>query len=63
MEPHVSVVTLEVREPDQATLSHGQGLGRPIRQAQGPWASCTLGNGSTFLARAAGPGRGARAAE
>lgn len=49
MKPHVSAITLGVDDVDRAKQFYSEGLGWPIRQAQGPWASFSLGDGSSAL--------------
>jgi len=49
MKPHVSVITLGVRDLDQAKRFYSEGLGWPIQQEAGPWVSFSLGDGSSSL--------------
>lgn len=47
-EPHVSAITLGVRDLDRAKQFY-KDLGWPIQQEQGEWASFSLGDGSSAL--------------
>jgi predicted enzyme related to lactoylglutathione lyase len=49
MKPHVSVITLGVRDLNRAKQFYSEGLGWPIQQEQGPWVCFSLGNGSSAL--------------
>ena|SRR5437867_8365181 len=49
MNPHVSVITLGVRDLEQAKQFYGKGLGWPIEQDYPQWVSFKLGDGSTWL--------------
>ena len=49
MNPHVSVITLAVRDLARAKQFYGEGLGWPIRQDYGMWVSFSLGDGSSVL--------------
>ena len=50
MNPHVSVITLGVRDLGRAKQFYCEGLGWPIRQEQSDWVCFSLGNGSSALA-------------
>jgi catechol 2,3-dioxygenase-like lactoylglutathione lyase family enzyme len=50
MNPHVSVITLGVRDLGRARQFYGEGLGWPIQQEQSDWVCFSLGNGSSALA-------------
>jgi catechol 2,3-dioxygenase-like lactoylglutathione lyase family enzyme len=50
MRPHVSVITLGVRDLDRAKEFYSEGLGWPIQQEQDEWICFSLGNGSSALA-------------
>lgn len=50
MNPHVSVITLGVRNLSRAKQFYSEGLGWPIQQEEGEWACFSLGNGSSALA-------------
>ena len=50
MNPHVSVITLGVRDLSRAREFYSEGLGWPIQQEQGEWVCFSLGNGSSALA-------------
>jgi uncharacterized protein len=49
MNPHVSVITLGVRDMSRAKQFYGDGLGWPIQQEYPEWVTCSLGNGSSSL--------------
>jgi uncharacterized protein len=49
MKPHVSGITLGVRDLNRAKRFYSEGLGWPIQQDQNEWASFSLGNGSSAL--------------
>jgi len=49
MNPHVSGITLRVKDLNRAKLFYSEGLGWPIKQEQGDWVSFSLGNGSSAL--------------
>ncbi len=49
MKPHVSIITLGVRDLNRAKQFYSQGLGWPIQQEQGPWVAFSLGDGSSAL--------------
>jgi uncharacterized protein len=49
MNPHVSIITLGVRDLNRAKQFYSEGLGWPIQQEQGPWVCFSLGNGSSAL--------------
>ncbi len=49
MNPHVSVITLGVRDLNRAKQFYSEGLGWPIQQEQGEWVCFSLGNGSSAL--------------
>jgi predicted enzyme related to lactoylglutathione lyase len=48
MKPHISVTTLGVRDLNRAKQFYGEGLGWPVRQAQGPWVCFGLGKTSAL---------------
>jgi uncharacterized protein len=50
MNAHVSVITLGVSDVPRARQFYGDGLGWPVQQAQGEWASFAVGDGSSVLA-------------
>jgi len=50
MNPHVSVITLGVRDLDRAKRFYGQGLGWPIQQEDFNWVCFSLGDGASALA-------------
>ncbi len=49
MRPHVSSITLGVRDLARARRFYGEGLGWPIQQEQGEWVCFGLGDGSSGL--------------
>ena len=49
MNPHVSGITLGVRDLNRAKRFYSEGLGWPIEQEQGEWVSFSLNNGSSAL--------------
>ena len=49
MKPHVAIIGLGVRDFDRAKKFYSEGLGWPIQQEEGEWASFILGDGSTGL--------------
>jgi hypothetical protein len=49
MKPHVSGITLGVRDLNRAKRFYSEGLGWPIQQDQNEWVSFSLGNGSSAL--------------
>jgi catechol 2,3-dioxygenase-like lactoylglutathione lyase family enzyme len=49
MNPHISAITLGVRDADRAKRFYGDGLGWPILHAQGPWTSFSVNGGSCTL--------------
>ena len=49
MNPHVSGITLGVRDLNRAKQFCSEGLGWPIQQEQGEWVSFSLNNGSSVL--------------
>jgi len=50
MNPHVSVITLGVRDLRRARRFYAQGLGWPIQQEDYNWVCFSLGGGSSALA-------------
>jgi uncharacterized protein len=48
--PHLSVVTLGVRDLDRARQFYGERLGWPVHADQGDWVCFLLGGGSSALA-------------
>jgi uncharacterized protein len=50
MNPHVSVITLGVRDLARARRFYEEGLGWPIRAEDHNWACFTLGDGASALA-------------
>ncbi len=49
MKPHVSGITLGVRDVTRAKQFYSKGLGWPILQEQGEWVAFRLNNGSSTL--------------
>jgi len=49
MKPHVSVITLGVRDMDRAKRFYGEGLGWPIQQDYPQWVSFSLDGGTSAL--------------
>lgn len=49
MKPHVSSITLGVKDVNRAKQFYSQGLGWPIQQEQDEWVSFSLNNGSSAL--------------
>ena len=49
MSPHMSIITLGVRDLNRAKQFYSEGLGWPIQQEQGEWVSFSLGNGLCAL--------------
>jgi catechol 2,3-dioxygenase-like lactoylglutathione lyase family enzyme len=49
MNPHVSVITLGVRDMARAKRFYCEGLGWPVQQDYPQWVSFSLGNGSSAL--------------
>jgi catechol 2,3-dioxygenase-like lactoylglutathione lyase family enzyme len=49
MKPHVSVITLGVRDMNRAKTFYGEGLGWPIQQDYPQWVTFSLGDGSSWL--------------
>jgi catechol 2,3-dioxygenase-like lactoylglutathione lyase family enzyme len=49
MKPHVSMITLGVRDVKRAKEFYSEGLGWPILQDQGEWVAFSLGDGSSAL--------------
>ncbi len=49
MNPHVSGITLGVKDLNRAKQFYSEGLGWPIQQEQGEWVSFSLNNGSSVL--------------
>jgi len=49
MNPHVSGITLGVKDFSRAKQFYSKGLGWPIQQEQGEWVSFSLNNGSSTL--------------
>lgn len=49
MNPHLSSITLGVKDVNRAKQFYGKGLGWPILQEQGEWVSFSLNNGSVAL--------------
>jgi uncharacterized protein len=50
MNPHVSVITLGVRDLSREREFYSKGLGWPIQQEDSNWVCFSLGNGSSALA-------------
>jgi predicted enzyme related to lactoylglutathione lyase len=48
MKPHISVITLGVRDLNRAKQFYSEGLGWPVLQAQGEWVSFSLGGTSAL---------------
>ena len=49
MNPHVSVITLGVRDLPRAKQFYGEGLGWPIEQDYPVWVSFKMGEGSSTV--------------
>jgi len=49
MNPHVSGITLGVRDFDRAKRFYGEGLGWPVQQEQDGWASFSINNGTSAM--------------
>src|SRR5713226_8588116 len=49
MNPHVSGITLGVRDVNRAKHFYSEGLGWPIQQEQGEWVSFSLNNGTSVM--------------
>jgi len=49
MNPHVSGITLGVRDFNRAKQFYSEGLGWPIQLEQGEWVSFSINNGSSTL--------------
>jgi hypothetical protein len=49
MNPHVSGITLGVRDVNRAKQFYSEGLGWPIQQEQAEWVSFSLNNGTSAL--------------
>ena len=49
MNPHVSAITLGVKDVERSRRFYGEGLGWPVQQAQGEWVSFGMGDGSPAL--------------
>ena len=49
MKPHVSVITLGVRDIARARKFYGEGLGWPVQQDYGQWVAFNLTDGSSML--------------
>jgi predicted enzyme related to lactoylglutathione lyase len=49
MNPHVSGITLGVKDVNRAKQFYSKGLGWPIQQEHGEWVSFSLNNGSSTL--------------
>jgi catechol 2,3-dioxygenase-like lactoylglutathione lyase family enzyme len=49
MKPHVSAITLGVKDLQSAKQFYHEGLGWPIQQDYGEWVSFSLGDGSSAL--------------
>jgi len=49
MKPHVSSITLGVKDVNRAKRFDSTGLGWPIQQERGEWVSFSLNNGSSSL--------------
>jgi len=50
MNPHISVITLGVRDFDRSKQFYNEGLGWPILQEQDDWVCFSLGDSSSALA-------------
>ena len=50
MNPHISVITLGVRDLNRARGFYAEGLGWPIQQEDYNWVCLSLANGSSALA-------------
>jgi catechol 2,3-dioxygenase-like lactoylglutathione lyase family enzyme len=49
MNPHVSVITLGVRDLPRAKQFYGEGLGWPVEQDYPQWVSFKMGDGSSMV--------------
>ncbi len=49
MNPHISAITLGVRDLKAAKQFYAEGLGWPLHQDYGEWASFRLGDGAALL--------------
>jgi uncharacterized protein len=49
MKPHVSVITLGVKDMNKAKQFYNEGLGWPVLQDYEQWVSFSLGDGSSAL--------------
>ena len=49
MNPHVSGITLGVRDVARSKQFYNEGLGWPIQYEQGDWVSFSINNGSSVL--------------
>jgi uncharacterized protein len=49
MKPHVSAITLGVKDVQRAKKFYGEGLGWPIQQEYGDWLAFSLNNGGLLL--------------
>jgi uncharacterized protein len=49
LKPHVSVITLGVRDLERAKRFYGKGLGWPVLQDYEQWVSFSLGDGGSAL--------------
>jgi len=49
MKPHVSVITLGVKDVNRAKQFYSEGLGWPIQQDYGDWVCFSLGSGASAL--------------
>ncbi len=49
MNPHVSIITLGVRDLNRAKQFYSEGLGWPIQQEYPVWVCLSLGDGSSAL--------------
>jgi uncharacterized protein len=49
MKPHVSAITLGVRDVQRAKKFYGEGLGWPIQQEYGDWLAFSVNNGALLI--------------
>lgn len=49
MNPHITGITLGVKDVNRAKQFYSKGLGWPIQQEQGEWVAFSLNNGTSVL--------------
>ena len=49
MKPHISAITLGVRDFARAKKFYGEGLGWPVEQDYGEWVAFGIGDGASML--------------